>query len=173
MTDQTQQPVPSDNEMDQYVRKTYENTINYYRGASTSNKKNYKRYRSWTIILGALVTLIASLTTSRLITSYNWLETSFSVATPLLAATLTIINGLSQNFQWGATWRDMVVNSQRLQKEYDRYLASDIKDRNFQQELQTINDMMLEETQTFFQRVLDSSAAVPKSVVTVSNPVEK
>ncbi len=31
------------------------------------------------------------------------------MATPIIAATLTVISGLGQNFHWGSTWRDMVM----------------------------------------------------------------
>ena len=143
-------------DLDKYVCETYAKRIDYYWKASRLNKKNFKRYRYWTTILGALVTLIASLTTSSFITSSLILETLFTVATPILAATLTIISGISQNFQWGATWRDMVVNAQRLEKERDRFLATDAANRNYLQELQIINETVIDETQSFFQRVLDS-----------------
>ena len=78
------------------------------------------------------------------------------VATPLLAFTLTVINGLSQNFQWGATWRDMMVNRQRLEKERDRFLSTPVEKRNYKAELKVMNDIVLEETKAFFQRILDS-----------------
>ena len=143
-------------DLDKYIHKTYDDKVSYYWRSSTWNKKNYKRYRTWTIILGALVTLVASLTTSEFITSNPLLSILFTVGTPLLAATLTIISGLSQNFQWGATWRDMTVNAQRLETERDRFLATASADRKYQEELQVINDLVLVETQSFFQRVLDS-----------------
>jgi len=105
------------NDLDKYVHQAYEKQIDWYWKASGSNKQSYKRYRTWTIVLGALVTLIASLTTTEVIANTPILGEVFTILTPILAATLTIINTLSQNFQWGATWRDMVVNASRLQKE--------------------------------------------------------
>ncbi|HJS19762.1 MAG TPA: DUF4231 domain-containing protein [Anaerolineales bacterium] len=143
-------------DLDKYIHRTYDDKISYYWRSSTWNKKNYKRYRTWTIVLGALVTLVASLTTAQFITSNAVLSILFTVGTPLLAATLTIISGLSQNFQWGATWRDMTVNAQRLETERDRFLATAPADRKYLEELQVINDLVLTETQSFFQRVLDS-----------------
>ena len=143
-------------DLDSYIHQSYDNQINYYWRSSSQNKKNYKRYRTWTIILGALVTLVASLTTAEFITRNETVHTVFTIGTPLLAATLTIINSLSQSFQWGSTWRDTVINAQRLVKERDRFLATDSPQRNYLQEIQIINEMVLDETQTFFQRVLDS-----------------
>jgi hypothetical protein len=143
-------------DLDKYVFDLYSKRIEYYWGASKANKRNYKRYRYWTTILGALVTLVASLTTSSFIASDKFLSPLFTISTPLLAAALTIMSGISQNFQWGATWRDMVVNAQRLEKERDRFLATDLSKRNYLQELQVINETVMDETQSFFQRVLDS-----------------
>jgi len=151
-----QRPSVKIEKMDEYVLNTYDSKIAYYWKASRSNKKNYKWYRSWTTILGALVTLIASLATADFITGIDWLGTTFIIATPLLAAALTIISGLSQNFQWGATWRDMVINAQRLEKERDRLLSTPEKNRDYQRELKILNEIILEETHAFFQRVLDS-----------------
>jgi len=155
---QQESEVPTEKEetLDEYVKRTYKEKIDYYWKASSTNKKNFKRYRYWTTILGSLVTLVASLTTSEFIQSDEILATLFTVSTPILAAILTVISGISQNFQWGATWRDMVVNAQRLQKERDRFLATAPADHNHVQELQIINETVLDETQTFFQRVLDS-----------------
>ena len=56
-------------DMDTYVHQAYEKQIDWYWSASSVNKKSYKRYRFWTIVLGALVTLIASLSTTKLISS--------------------------------------------------------------------------------------------------------
>lgn len=64
------------------------------------------------------------------------MHTIFTIATPLLAG--------------------MVINAQRLQKERDRFLATDPAERDYLQEIQIINEMVLDGTQTFFQRVLDS-----------------
>lgn len=143
-------------DMDKYVYDFYKNQISYYRQKATYNKKNYKSFRSLTIILGALVTLVASLTTSRFITAWEWVEVIFTIATPVIAASLTIINALSQNFQWGATWRDMSISAQRLEKERDRFLTTPVEKRNYKRELEIINEIVLQETKAFFQRVLDS-----------------
>lgn len=145
-------------DMDKYVHQAYDKQIDWYWKASGSNKTSYKRYRTWTIVLGALVTLIASLNTAEFITTTPWVSTIFAIATPILAAVLTVINTLSQNFQWGATWRDMVINASRLQKEKNRFLATEIKERDYKQELITLNDIVLEETQAFFRRILDTEA---------------
>ncbi len=136
-----------------YVLKLYQDKIDYYWSASRTNKASYKRYRTWTIVLGAGVALISSLAAGNLFEGK--LGTFVSILTPVMAATLTVINGLGQNFHWGATWRDMVVNATRLEMERDRFLATP-QTRDCPQELANLNGIILEETKNFFQRVLDS-----------------
>lgn len=138
-----------------YVLQQYQKKIDYYWNASRSNKNSYKRYRTGTIILGALVTLISSLSAAEFIQGYEPLRITFALLTPVLAASLFAINGLGQNFHWGATWRDMVVNATRLEKERDRFLATP-QTRSCEKELEIINGLILEETKNFFQRILDS-----------------
>ena len=141
---------------EQYVLKQYESKISYYWAASSSNKKAYKRFRTWSIILGALVTFVSSISAAEFVQSVNWLRITFAIATPVIAATLTVIGGLGQNFHWGATWRDMVVNATRLEKERDRFMATSPEKKDIKGELDTLNSIILEETKNFFQRVLDS-----------------
>ncbi len=141
---------------DDYVLYLYDSKINYYWRASRSNKNAYKNYRTWTIILGALVTLISSISAADFTQRPEALRITFAIATPIIAATLTVFGGLGQNFHWGATWRDMVVNATRLERERDRFLATPPDKRNFVKELDTLNSIVLEETRNFFQRVLDS-----------------
>ena len=141
---------------EQYVLKQYESKISYYWAASSSNKKAYKRFRTWSIILGALVTFVSSISAAEFVQSVNWLRITFAIATPVIAATLTVIGGLGQNFHWGATWRDMVVNATRLEKERDRFMATSPEKKDIKDELDTLNSIILEETKNFFQRVLDS-----------------
>jgi hypothetical protein len=141
---------------DDYVLKQYNDKIEYYWRSSTSNKRAFKRYRTWTIILGSLVTLVSSISAAEFLQDPAWLKNVFSVATPLIAATLTVISGLGQNFHWGSTWRDMVINATRLEKERDRFLATKPEKRDIEKELDILNSIVLEETRNFFQRVLDS-----------------
>jgi hypothetical protein len=141
---------------EKYVLSRYKNSIGYYWGASTSNKKAYKRTRSLTIILGALVTLISSLASASFVEANDIINTVFAITTPIVAALLTIIGGFAQSFHWGATWRDMVINAERLEKERDRFLATKPEERDIQNELDILNTLVIEETRSFFQRVLDS-----------------
>jgi uncharacterized protein DUF4231 len=141
---------------EQYILKKYEDRVNYYWKASRSNKNSYKRVRFWTVLLGSLVTLVSSISAAEFVQKPDGLRIAFAIATPIIAATLTVINGLGQNFHWGSTWRDMVINATRLEKERDRFLATKKEDRNFLQELDLLNTIVLEETRSFFQRVLDS-----------------
>ena len=148
---------------DAYVHTAYEDAIGYYRKASWSNKFSYKSYRFLTILLGSLVTLISYLAATAYVESIPWLDTIFDFAVPIIAATLTIITGLSQSFQWGSAWRNMMVNKQRLEGERDRFLATDPEKRNYRKELSVLNSIILEETQSFFERVLDSEAIPSKT----------
>ncbi len=141
---------------EEYVLNQYKSKIDYYWGASRSNKNAFKRYRTWTIILGSLVTLVSSISAAEFVQDPAWLKNAFSVATPIIAATLTVISGLGQNFHWGSTWRDMVINATRLEKERDRFLATKPEKRDIEKELDILNSIILEETRNFFQRVLDS-----------------
>lgn len=153
---------------EQYVLKQYKDKIDYYWAVSSINKHAYKRYRSWTIILGALVTLISSISAAEFIQSVNWLRILFAITTPVVAATLAIMGGLGQNFHWGATWRDMVLNASRLEKERDRFLATKPENRDIEKELDILNTIIIEETRNFFQRVLDSEIK-PKDSSTTSS----
>jgi len=141
---------------EKYIEGRYNDQIGYYWKKSTSNKKMYKQSRFWVITLGALVTIISSLSTADFIQANDGLRTTFAIATPIIAGTLTIINGLTQNFHWGATWRDMVVSATRLEKERDLIMTNSPDKRDAQKELDTLNSIVLEETRNFFQRVLDS-----------------
>lgn len=143
---------------DAYVHKAYIDQIAWYWRTSKSNKNSYKSYRYLTIVLGSLVTLIASLSSSEIIALSPFWTRAFAIATPILAFVLTVTNSLSQNFQWGATWRDMVINASRLEKEKNRFLATPPAERNHKKELILINDIVLEETQAFFRRILDTEA---------------
>lgn len=147
---------------DQYVIDLYASKIGYYWNASRSNKNSFKRYRTWTIILGSLVTLISSISAAEFLQEPELVKNIFSTATPVIAATLTVISGLGQNFHWGSTWRDMVINATRLEKERDRFLATKPEDRDVAKELDTLNSIVLEETRNFFQRVLDSEIKLSK-----------
>ena len=141
---------------DKYVLEKYQTKIDYYWSASRSNKNSFKNYRAWTIILGSLITLVSSISAAEFVQKPDWLRILFAVATPIIAAVLTVIGGLGQNFHWGSAWRDMVVNATRLEKERDRFLSTKPENRDVQKELDTLNAIVLEETRSFFQRVLDS-----------------
>ncbi len=150
------QPTADPIDMQSYVAARYESSIGYYYAASRSNKKWYKLTRSLTIILGSLVTLISSISSASFIENDSLVSTLFAISTPVVAAVLTIVGGFSQSFHWGAAWRDMIINAQRLEKERDRFLATSPERRDFQAELDKINTLVIEETKSFFQRVLDS-----------------
>lgn len=152
---------PKENDRDRYVQDRYRDVIDYYWTASSSNKNWYKSTRSLTVILGALVTLIASLASSEMIGQSPVAEPVFAFGTPILAALLTIISGFSQNFQWGSAWQNMVLTAQYLQKEFDKYLVTPEDERNFSEETEKLNAFVINETEGFFERML--GGAKPRS----------
>jgi hypothetical protein len=103
------------------VLKRYDEHIAYYWKMSKSNKNSYKATRYLMIVLGAFVTLVATITSTHSIQDF-WGKV-FAVATPLLAASLAIVGGVSQAFQWGAAWSDMVITATRLEKERGRIIG--------------------------------------------------
>jgi len=145
---------PNENDMDKYIQDRYREVIGYYWAASSSNKNWYKRTRSLTVILGALVTLIASLASSKMIGQSPVAEAMFAFGTPILAALLTIISGFSQSFQWGSAWQNMVLTAQYLQREFDKYLVTPENERKFSEETEKLNAFVINETEGFFERML-------------------
>lgn len=144
-----------DNEIEAYVKKRYDDAISYYWKAAATNKRTYKLNRSLVIILGASVTLLSSLLSASYLQKGAW-STIISIATPLSAAVLTIINGFIQSFQSGAAWRDMVLSAERLEKERDRFMATPAGDKNYKRELSILNSIVVNESAAFFKRILDS-----------------
>ena len=142
------------NELDELIQKRYKAAIDYYWSASRSNRAWYKLTRSLSVIVGALVTLIASLASSKFILTSPLVETIFALGTPILAAILTIITGFSQSFQWGSTWQNMVLTAQQLQKEYDIYLVTPENERRYVDEADKLNNFVITESSGFFDRML-------------------
>ncbi len=137
-----------------FVSKRYENAIKYYWRVSKSNRRAYKTTRILAVILGASVTLIASLSSADFISEIPFWKILFAVTAPVLAAILTIVTGFGQSFHWGAAWRDMVINAERLEKERDRFFVTKQEERDIRKEVEILNDIVISETQTFFQRIL-------------------
>ena len=157
--------MPANNEAtDKFVEERYEATMKYYWKASRNNKRAYKLTRILIVVLGAFVTLIASLSSAEFINQNPFWDLVFAIGTPLLAAVLTIVGGFSQSFQWGAAWQDMVMTAQQLQKERDRFLVTKSEDRDLLKEVALLNDFVLEESHGFFERML-GRAKLPKGRV--------
>ena len=144
---------------DDYVLQRYSSAIEYYWRASRHNKHAYKLTRGLLVVLGALVTLVASLSSASFVAAHPLLDLVFAIATPVLAACLAIIGGFAQSFHWGAAWRDMAMNAERLEEERDRLLVTKAEERDPAKELATLNTLLLSETQTFFQRILGGGNA--------------
>ena len=143
-----------------HVLERFDEAIKYYWRASRHNKKWYKVTRILVVILGATVTLVASLSSASFIEGHSGWDMGFAIASPVLAAILTIAGGFSQTFHWGAAWRDMVLNAQRLERERDQILVADEQDRDHAKELAILNEIVITETKGFFQRVLGGAKGV-------------
>ena len=135
----------------EYVLGRYNDSISYYWKASRMNRRLYKWTRYLVVVFGSVVTLLASVSTSSMIAG-NW-GTAVAIATPILVAVLTIIGGLSQSFQWGAVWQEMVLTAERLEKERDRIIVSRSDPAA---DLEILNGLVLQESEGFFTRILGS-----------------
>ena len=134
----------------EYVLRRYDNAIRYYWASSARNKRLYKWSRYLVVGLGAAVTLLTSLSSSSLIVGTIW-ENVVAVSAPLAAAVLAIVGGLSQSFQWGAAWREMVMAAERLEKERDRIFVTESDPAK---DLEVLNAYVLDESAGFFSRIL-------------------
>ncbi|MCP4268206.1 MAG: DUF4231 domain-containing protein [Candidatus Brocadiaceae bacterium] len=91
--------MPTDSkDMNKYVEDRYNEAINYYWKVSRHNKRAYKLTRSLTLVLGALVTLIASISSAKFVSGVPFWGNFLAIATPVLAAILAISGGFSQTF---------------------------------------------------------------------------
>ncbi|MGA2598966.1 MAG: DUF4231 domain-containing protein [Bryobacteraceae bacterium] len=145
---------PSNDEAKNHILKRYETRIAYYWKASKYNKRCYKTTRFLLIALGALVTLISSVSAAGSVPGGS--GTALKIATPVLAATLAIIGGISQAFQWGAAWSDQVITAMRLETERDRVIVTPASQLDPIKELALLDNLVLAETQGFFQRLFGS-----------------
>jgi hypothetical protein len=134
----------------------YQERIKYYCKATQNNKRAYKTARYLTVVLGALVTLLASLSSAYFVRG-TWIETGFDILTPLLAAGLAIVGGFSQNFQWGAAWSDMAIAAERLETERNRIAATLPGEIDAAKETALLDEMVMDETKAFFQRLFGSA----------------
>jgi len=115
------------------------------------NRRFYKWTRYLVVVIGALVTLLASLSAASAMSGY-W-QIAINVATPISAAVLTIIGGLSQSFQWGAAWQEMVLTAEKLERERDRIIVTRSDAEN---DLKILHQLVVEESRGFFTRILGS-----------------
>lgn len=155
-TDQGTLTVSGTADTQKHVLDRYDESIAYYRNASKYNKRSYKATRYLMILLGALVTMISSLSSADFIKASSGLTVTFAVLTPLLAASMAIIGGISQSFQWGAAWSDMVITATRLEKERDRIAVTPHDQVDAIKELALLDELVLNETEGFFQRLFGS-----------------
>lgn len=154
----SQQPVPTPpgtEESKTYLIKRYDDQIGYYWRASRRNKRAYKASRVLTVVLGAVVTLSASMSSASFIEGTGW-KVVFAVMTPLLAALLAIAGGFSQSFQYGAAWSDMVMTAEQLAAERDRLTVTPAADIDAAAELGILNNLIVAESRNFFDRILGS-----------------
>lgn len=139
------------------VIERYENQIAYYWKRGKSHKQRFTAGRALTIILGAAVTLLATLTSAEFVTRSDTWDTILRIATPLVAATLAIIGGLSQSFEWGASWREMALAATRLEGELDRIETTPAADTDPREEIAFLDSIVLAESKSYFDRILGRS----------------
>src|SRR5581483_4602160 len=101
-------------------------------------------------------TLVASLSSSSFVGKLPVISLLFAIATPVLAALLAVVAGVSQAFQWGAAWSDGVITATRLEKERDRIAVTPLNEFDPLKEIALLDETLLAETQGFFQRLLGS-----------------
>jgi hypothetical protein len=135
----------------------YEGQIDYYWNRGKGNKRRFVAGRYLTIILGALVTLLATLTSAEFVTRSDFWDTVLRIITPLTAATLAIIGGLSQSFQWGASWREMALAATRLEGELDRIETTPAGEIDARAEVAILDSIVLGESKGYFDRILGRS----------------
>jgi uncharacterized protein DUF4231 len=146
----------------QFVIQRYKESINFYWKSSRNNKKGYKITRYLAVLLGSLVTLISSLSAADFIKSSPGWALSFSILTPVFAATLAIVGGFSQSFQWGPTWREMVLTAEELTKQCNRIQVTPAEQIDPVKELAILDDLLLRETRGFFERMFGTSEPAKK-----------
>jgi Protein of unknown function (DUF4231) len=140
----------------EFVLERYNQAIRYYWKASAVNRRLYKWTRYLVVVLGAVVTLLASLSASEAVVE-QWGRV-ITVTTPVLAALLTIIGGLSQSFQWGAAWQEMVLTAERLERDRDRIIVTRSEPAL---DMERLHQMVLQESEGFFARILGSMQVTP------------
>jgi hypothetical protein len=72
---------------------------------------------------------------------------------------LAIVGGFSQNFQWGAAWSDMLIAAERLETERNRIAATLPGQIDAVKETALLDEMVMDETKAFFQRLFGSAGA--------------
>jgi hypothetical protein len=146
----------------------YSEQIVWYRNASGHNRRSYKATRCLLTVLGALVTVVSSLSSAKFVT--GGLAVAFAVLTPLLAAGMAIVGGISQAFQWGAAWSDAATTAVRLERDRDRIEMTPAGKVDALKEMALLDDAVLVETQGFFQCLLGPSAALKPGIEKVTTP---
>ncbi len=131
----------------------YDNQIDWYWTNSGRQKRRFIYTRFTILVLGALVTLIASLAAATFVEESSFWDTIFKILTPILAAVLAVITGLTQTFQWGAAWREMNLAAMALEKERDRIRLTPAYKVDAVAEIERFNDLVIDETRRYFERV--------------------
>ncbi len=131
----------------------YDRQIDWYWTNSSRQKKRFIYSRFTVLALGALVTLVASLAAATFVEESSFWDTTFKIVTPVLAAVLAVLTGLTQTFQWGAAWREMNLAAMALEKERDRIRLTPAYKVDAVAEIERFNDLVIDETRRYFERV--------------------
>jgi len=82
---------------------------------------------------------------------------------------MAIVGGVSQSFQWEAAWSDMVITASRMEKERDRIAVTPSEQIDAVNELALLDDLVLNETQGFFQRLFGSGGPSKSELKPISD----
>jgi hypothetical protein len=140
---------------DDYVVLRFKEKIDWYWKNAKYNKFWYKFLRGFIIIVGTLVTLVTTLLAAGNDEYVIFIPRNYLIfSAPILAALLTLLNTFSQNYRYGAAWKDMILNAEKLEKELDKYLLDSDRNSRKNNYLEQLHKYVIEETESFFERVL-------------------
>ena len=138
----------------EYIIKKYDSNILYYWSSARSNKNLFKSTRRWPITLGALISLLTTLSLASFIEEVEYIRIFFAVVIVMLATMQSYFNEVSRNQNWGESWQKMTIAALKLEKEKDRLLSSEPSSINIQAELMILHNLLINETETFFKKAL-------------------
>lgn len=75
----------------------------------------------------------------------------FLFATPTITALITILHGITDPRTNFTCWRNSVITAQKLEKQLARLSVPRTEERDFEKELEYLNELVMEETEESFK----------------------